>query len=295
MRGSRPRNGPVLPLGKDASSRYGTLIVGAMVYIASIALAGAMMLSSVGQAWRDDLAGALTVQVMPQGADTEAVVARVLGLLRASPDIAAAEPLDESAMRALLSPWLGDDVDLSSLPTPALIDVRIVPGRRIDAGALAARLAAEVPGATVDDHGLWLADLSAFADALEAVGYLIVTLAGATAIVTVVFATRAGLAMHEDVIEILHLIGARDGYIARQFQTHVRALALGGGVIGFVLAAATILALGRFAPVVESVILPEMVLSPLQWLTLTGLPFIAAAVCMATARVTVMRALPRAL
>ena len=32
-----------------------------------------------------------------------------------------------------------------------------------------------------------------------------------------IFTTRAGLAVHHNVIEILHIIGARDGYIARQF------------------------------------------------------------------------------
>ncbi len=294
MRRAGARDGLVLPLGGDASSRCGPWIVGAIVYIASIAMAGAMMLSSAGPAWQSELAGKLTIQVMPQGADTDAAVARILGVLRARPDIVEAEPLDEAAMRALLSPWLGNDVDLSALPVPGLIDARIAHGQEIDTKALAARLAAEVPGTTVDDHGLWLEDLALFADALEAIGYLIVALVGATAIVTVVFATRAGLAVHEDVIEILHLVGAQDRYIARQFQIHVRTLALTGGVIGFVLAVATIIVLSRFAPVVEGIIVPEMTLSPLQWLALAGLPLVAVAIGMATAHVTVMRALARA-
>ena len=293
MRRAGARDGLVLPLGGDASSRCGPWIVGAIVYIASIAMAGAMMLSSAGPAWQSELAGKLTIQVMPQGADTDAAVARILGVLRARPDIVEAEALDEAAMRALLSPWLGNDVDLSALPVPGLIDARIARGQKIDTEALAARLAAEVPGTTVDDHGLWLEDLALFADALEAIGYLIVALVGATAIVTVVFATRAGLAVHEDVIEILHLVGAQDRYIARQFQIHVRTLALTGGVIGFVLAVATIIVLSRFAPIVEGIIVPEMTLSPLQWLALAGLPLVAVAIGMATAHVTVMRALAR--
>ena len=140
---------------------------------------------------------------------------------------------------------------------------------------------------------MWLEDIRLFAGALQAIGYAIVVLVGATAIVTVVFATRAGRAVHEDVIEILHLVGAQDGYIARQFQIHVRTLALAGGLIGFALSVATIIVLGRFAPVGEGAMLPQMTLAPLQWLAMASLPLIAVGIGMATARVTVMRALSR--
>lgn len=293
MRAGTTRDSLVLPLGRDASSRYGPWIVGAMVYIASIALAGALVLSSAGQAWQGDLAGRITIQVMPQGAGTDEAVARIVTLLRQTPGIANAELLDDEAMRALLAPWLGKDADLSALPIPALIDARIAPDGNIETKALAARLAAEIPGTTVDDHGLWLEDVRTFARVLQAIGYAIVGLVGATAIVTVVFATRAGLAVHEEVIEILHLVGARDGYIARQFQIHVRTLALAGALIGFALSVATIVVLGRFAPVGEGSMLPQMTLSPLQWLAMASLPLIAVAIGMATARVTVMRALAR--
>ena len=293
MRGRATRDALVMPLGRDASSRFGPWIVGAMVYIASIALAGAMVLSSTGQAWQSDLAGTITIQVMPQGAGTGEAVERIVALLRRTPGITEAEPLDEDAMRALLAPWLGKDANLAALPVPALIHARIAPYAQIETKALAARLAAEVPGTTVDDHGLWLEDIRLFAGALQAIGYAIVVLVGATAIVTVVFATRAGLAVHEDVIEILHLVGAQDGYIARQFQIHVRTLALAGGLIGFALSVATIIVLGRFAPVGEGAMLPQMTLAPLQWLAMASLPLIAVGIGMATARVTVMRALSR--
>ena len=266
-----------------------------MVYIASIALSSGMILSSAGEAWHTELAGTLTVQVMPHGEATEPMVDRVVALLRAPRGLAEAKPLNMAEMQALLAPWLGKDVDLNALPVPALIDARIARGAQIDTEALAARLAAEFPGTILDDHALWLGDLGRFADALKAVGYLIVALGGATAIATAVFATRAGLAVHDDVIELLHLVGAQDRYIARQFQIHIRSLALGGGMIGFALAVATIILLGRFAPVAESILVPKMMLSPLQWLVLAGLPLIAVGIGMATARATVMRSLARVL
>lgn len=291
----RYREAMVLPLGRDPSSRYGPWIVGAMVYLATLALAAAMVLASAGSEWRTELAGKLTVQVPPpQGMATDDVD-RVVRLLRATPGVAEALPLDDRAMGKLLAPWLGNDVAVASLPLPALIDVRLRPGARIDTKALAARLADASPGTTLDDHGVWMRSVLRFAAALRTIAVAIVVVIGVTAVMTVVFATRAGLAAHDEVIEVLHLVGAQDGYIARQFQLHVRTFALKGGAVGFVLAIVTLALLASIAPASELGLLPSLRLGPLQWLALAGLPLAAVAIGMATARLTVMRALARLL
>src|SRR5262249_40896799 len=46
------------------------------------------------------------------------------------------------------------------------------------------------------------------------------------------FATRGAMATNRPIVEVLHFIGARDNYIAAQFQQHFLALGLKGGVIG---------------------------------------------------------------
>jgi len=40
---------------------------------------------------------------------------------------------------------------------------------------------------------------------------------------SIVFATRTGLAIHHGTVEVLHLIGAHDTFIATQFQWHALA------------------------------------------------------------------------
>jgi len=49
---------------------------------------------------------------------------------------------------------------------------------------------------------------------------------------SVAFATRASIATNRPVIEVLHLIGAKDGFIAGHFQRHFLQLGLQGGLIG---------------------------------------------------------------
>ena len=59
-----------------------------------------------------------------------------------------------------------------------------------------------------------------------------VLLVGGASVAAVVFAVRTGLAIHSPVVELLHIMGATDAYVARQFQTHVAGLALRGGLVG---------------------------------------------------------------
>ena len=49
---------------------------------------------------------------------------------------------------------------------------------------------------------------------------------------SVTFATRGAMATNRPVIEVLHLIGAKDNFIAGHFQRHFLQLGLKGGLIG---------------------------------------------------------------
>ncbi len=294
----RPAND--LPLSRDASSRFLPWIISFMVYLAALALAATMVLSEASSNWRRGVEGTLTVQVLPAAAEQGgmALTARVqaaLRLLRETPGVESAEALSLGQTAALLEPWLGKGGLAAELPLPRLIDVRLASGAAVDPAALGARLAAEVPGAQLEDHGLWIDRLIALADAIEAIAIAVMALIGVAAVATMVFATRAGLAIHHDVIELLHMMGARDGYVAGQFQMLSLWLGLKGGIIGLALAVATLLVLGYIGRQIDPTLLPPITLAPVQWGALAGLAALAALISMVTARITVMRALARML
>jgi cell division transport system permease protein len=162
-----------------------------------------------------------------------------------------------------------------------------------DVAVLARRLEAAVPGTLLDDHKRWLGKLLDLARFVQIFAGAIVLLVGGIAVMAVVFVTRTGLSVHREVIEILHLIGARDPYIARQFQRHALRLGLRGGVTGSVLALATLLAVGQALGQVESALPPVLSLSLAEWSVLALLPFVTTAVAMVTARATVLGTLAR--
>jgi cell division transport system permease protein len=273
-----------------------------MVWLAAMALAAVMVLSAAGDQWRQSLTGSVTVQIVPtDSADTRTMDARVttaLKLLRAAPGVKSANAVPQDRIASLLEPWLGRAAlsGAIGLPIPRLIDVSVEPpSARItpDLGTLAAQLAEAVPGASLDDHGQWLDRLIALARAVEAVGFAVLLVISLAAIATVVFATRTGLAIHHDVIELLHLIGARDNFVARQFQINALWLGLKGGATGVVLAVITLLILGSLAAKVEAGLLPPVTMTVWQWSAMSGVALAAAIISVITARITVLRTIGR--
>ena len=189
--------------------------------------------------------------------------------------------------------WLGPTAEVRDLPLPDLIAVTLVRGASPDLESLNADLQALAPGTSVDDHQRWLADVSRLADLLQVLAILIVALVGVSAIVAVVFLTRTGLAVHQKVIELLHVIGAHDAYVARQFESHALRLGLRGGLVGCALAVVTLLAFGFWFESTSSEAMPRLSLSIFGWGSLLLLPGATALVAMVTARITVLRSLSR--
>lgn len=291
-----------LPLDKDAARRFLPWLVALNVYLAALALAGLMVLGDAVVRWDRGLSGTLTVQIpaatdegTDPARDTDARVQQALKVLQSTPGIASATPLDRGDMAALMEPWLGTGELIGELPLPMLIDVRLKDDGGVNVDGLGAVLAEAVPGATIDDHKKWLDRLALLARSVEVIAAAIVLLIAAAAVATVIFITRTGLSLHHEVIELLHLIGARDEYVARQFESQALALCLKGGLIGFALAAVTLVALGALIGRLGSQLLPPLAMSLPQWLALAALPVAVALIGMLTARVIVLRSLARLL
>ncbi len=287
-----------IPLNRDSSARFLPWIIGLMVYLAGLALAGTLVLNGTLARWDRSLSGTLTVQLPPAEPGKEDALAAVLQTLRDTPGVRNAEPLGAEATARLLEPWLGNALSAAELPLPRLIDLRIDTDAPPDLAALSARLAAAAPQAVLDDHRLWLDRLASLVVSVELTALAVVALIGAAAVLTVVFTTRAGLAVHHGVIEVLHLIGARDNYIARQFERQALELGLRGGIMGLVLTIATLALIGHASDATALLgermrLVPAFELRFWHWLLVALLPAAAAGIAMLTARLTVLRALAR--
>ncbi|MBR9972334.1 cell division protein FtsX [Magnetospirillum sulfuroxidans] len=287
-----------LPLKGDATSRFLPWLVALMVYLSAVSLAGVFVLNGLVRSWDHDVSGTLTVQVQPVPGEagealTDERVRQAVELMRRTPGVLAARPLDKKQILALLEPWLGNTDVVKDLPLPRLIDVTVDPDISMELLELADRLARSVPGATLDDHRIWLSRLINLSRTTEWVAIAILVLIGCVTSATVIYATRTSMAVNRSVIEVLHLIGAHDDYIARQFADRSFALGFSGGLIGLALAVPSLTAIGWAARRIEGGFLPSLSLPVTGWVMIAMLPVIAAALAMLTARLAVHATLAR--
>lgn len=227
--GGRP--GQLLPVASIAG-RALIIVIAIMTFLASLTVGTVELIASASSSWQGEIAREVTIQVRPRpGRDVEADVRRAADLARGTTGVIEARSLARGESERLLEPWLGAGLDLADLPVPRLIVVKLA-DTRPDLAALRTRLAAEVPVATLDDHRLWLSRLGAMANAMVVVGLAILVLVLTATGLAVAFATRGAMAGNRSIIEVLHLVGASDMFIAREFQRHFLRLGLRGGAIG---------------------------------------------------------------
>ena len=302
----RPAGFDELGLRRAVADRILPFLVAAMAFLAALALAGWVGAASLARHWQEGAGAVLTVQVPrpgePAAQDSGTRVARVLAMLHGTPGISEARALTEEELGELLRPWLGAAAGRLAVPLPAVIAVRLAdPGTQgiMDLGPLAARLDAAAPGTLTESHGVWIRRLSVLARSLQACAGLALLLVAGVAAAVIAVATRAGLAARREAIEIVHGLGATDGYIAARFAGRATVLAAAGGTAGAILALPVLVTLASMAaPFSGQSFAGDApgVLAALPatlWLTLPGLPVAAAAIGFVTAQGTVRRWLRR--
>ena len=223
---------PIVPQSTIAG-RALVAVVAIMTFLASLTTGAVMLVRAAAIDWQADVAREVTIQVRPvAGRDIEADIAQAVAIARAFPGIAEVRPYSKEEAGRLLEPWLGTGLQLEDLPMPRIIVVRIASGAPPDLAQLRNALAAQVPGASLDDHRGFVERMRAMAGAAVLGGIAVLVLVIVATTLSVTFATRAAMATNRPVIEVLHFIGARNSFITGHFQRHFLRLGLKGGAIG---------------------------------------------------------------
>nr|WP_206761011.1 cell division protein FtsX [Tabrizicola soli] len=208
-----------------------TFTAGAMAFLCVFALALSLASGRLADRWSEALARTATIRLSAPVEQVQIQTDAILAVLATTPGVASFRALDEAETRALLEPWFGPDLPVEALPIPRLVElVEADPG--YDAQGLRQRLAAEAPGATLDDHTRWRRPLAEAAARLRLLGVLSIALIGAAMAAMITLAARAALATNAGVIRVLRLVGAKDSYIARAFVRRFTLRALGGAGVG---------------------------------------------------------------
>jgi cell division transport system permease protein len=276
------------------------IVIAVMGFLAALTVGASLIAERTAQGWREGLAAGITVQILPPARGTAAPILRkeaddVLTLLRATNGIMRVETVSDRDARALVAPWLGSDSLAKELPLPVLVDATFTPGAQIDLSLLARRLKSAAPDSLLDDHTHWLGRLRQVADGVVWSSLGVLALIGLATAAAVTFATRAGLAAHQEIVSLLHQMGARPGFIARTFEWHYFASALVASAIGTAAAAALFMLAGILERTgMEAVpFLPPLGLGLYEFFWLLAVPAGAALIAVCTARISVLAVLAR--
>lgn len=208
-------------------------VVAIMTFLASLTTGAAMLVVSTASTWQSEVGREITIQVRPQsGRDIDADVSKAADLARGAAGIAEVQAYSKQQSEQLVEPWLGAGLRLDDLPIPRLIVVKLTPGTIPDFSSLRNTLAAQVPTASLDDHRGWIERMRTMAGSAVIAGLTVLGLVLAVTVLSVTFATRGAMAINRPIIEVMHYVGATDGFVAGQFQRHFLLLGFKGGAIG---------------------------------------------------------------
>ena len=284
-----------LPLKDNSTTLFLKVMISIAVFLFAVTLAGVLSINSML------ILGSLTVQIMPVNninqekarLETLEQQKKAVDFLKKLPEAEQVSTLNDAQLQNLLQPWLGDGIDISELPTPRLIDVKLKKGAEIDFAKLAAKLAEVSPLASLDNHKLWLDKLVKFADGLKMLAMSILVLVIAITSGAIFYTTQTNLGLHKNIIEILHVMGAKDTYVAQQYAKRDAMLGFVGGCIGLFFAVPTIFMIAGLAEQIEGGIISEARLNWFSWGLILSLPLVSSLAAMTTAYYTVKRTLEK--
>lgn len=288
-----------LPLDRNAGNKFVKILVGLMTVLLMLSLSGAFALSGLAERWSSGLEGKASVEISAKDANgillpqdqIKTQTQKIALMLEDEKTIDTVTILSETEIIDLISPWLGDDINTQTTPFPGIISITFYKQADIDEAALIQNIQNIAPQARLDTHESWLNDVLRLTSSLRFAAYIIVLVIGMTTIVAIAGAVRARLSAYKEDLELLHLMGAQDSYIARQLQRHTMILALQGSFLGFVFGLLLLGLMGWFLSSKDLSLIPDFSLGGAQKAVLLLIPIIISGMAMITARLTVLRTL----
>lgn len=220
---------PRSPFAGDSSGLFLPWMVMVMVFLASLMISLNAALHRGLHDWYKGVSSEITLQVMPSE-NKDSQTQTVLALLEKSEEYEKVHLVSEEEMKSMLSPYLGDMKALEPSMVPDMIT--LVPKEGVLKLRSLEQIKENFKDVKVGTSQEWLMHMRNFIKSIENIIRLILGLVFFSMIFIVVYAVKTSLRVHAKAIGLLHLIGARDRYIARKFSGRNFSLALLGSMVG---------------------------------------------------------------
>ena len=285
----------------EDSSVFMYVLTSIYMYLFIVVLAIVMTINSMASNWEKDIMGSITVQILPvedesKHVDVKRTQAQTDNVLHFMENISGVEEvrlLDTKTVEKLLTPWLGNKVDISLLPIPQLLDIKLKNDAEINYDEITRGLHKVTPNASIDNHRLWLNKLLKFASSLRNIALAILFMVAVICAFSIYYSARTSLGINRASIEILHIVGAYDDYIARQYARNYAKIGFFAGVMGLLVAVPCIWLIGKYGLSTGSGLLNGASLSGYAWGLIMITPIFSFFYAMVTSYYTVRKTLEK--
>lgn len=278
-----------IPFARDDANRFLPAIVAVMVAITALLLAVGISFAGALSNQQRDVAGSLQIQITTTDKARAETGQKMAALLRTMPGVKDMAVLSREEVARLLKPWLGDTASLEGVSLPMLMDVKIEANAQapFDAAALVKAMKDKGIEGRVATPQSWVNDLAKALGLAQATLLLLALCLMASLVGLAVLVARTSLRLHFKVVNLLHLFGATDEYILRQFQLHNGWLIGRGAAIGAMVAAAVLLLAHIATGQMKNPVLPVIHFSLAHVLLFIVIPLFIALVSLVATRFTV--------
>lgn len=279
-----------IPFARDDAHRLLPAMIACLTGFAALMLVISLCLSGALSAQSKAVVGMLQVEVPRNKANDANFMQAVRETLLHTTGVEEVALLGQSQMESLLKPWLGDDFALADLPVPVMFDVKTkVENHKaaVDMVALRNDLIKLDTGIKVEDPGPWVRQMVNALRLLQGVVLTVAALLMLCVLGMIILVARTNLRLHFKTVSLLHMFGATDEYILRQFQWNNAWLAARGAFSGVLGAAMLFVLVVILSARMDSPIMPQIDISLPQVLVFLLLPMATACIALIATRVTV--------
>ncbi len=293
-----------IPLDKGNGRFFLTLLIALMVFLAMLSITAAYVLTQIADRWQTGLEGKWTIEIpavdnsgnlIPR-AQLKQQAQQLISELETFHAISDVEIMGDDTMISLLEPWFEFDKEMAQqmeLPIPVLISLSVQSTSTQTAKGIQDVITQYNSEARLDLHQEWLSNLLRITGSLRLISVFFTFVILAAAVTAIAGAIQSRMAEHKDNVQLLHLMGASDWYIMKQFQRHGLIIAMQGGIIGLFTAICLLKAIIYYLSQTQEYGLPSVDFSPVFWIGIFIIPCTAAFLAAFTTRFTVLHTLGR--
>ncbi len=221
----------------DLNKGFLPFITAFMVFIASIIFATALIGNNITTNWHKYLKNNITIQILPDlkaknpKKEIENRINNIVSILKQTPGIKSYSVISNEETTNLLKPWIG--TFKLDIPLPRIINIETSTTALLNSSMLQKEIENYSKNIKFETYSNWMYELQTSIRAVQILLGLIVFIILITTAITISYTTQSGFNINKKVINIMHMVGATNNYIAKQFSKRMMNLALIGGISGY--------------------------------------------------------------